>query len=394
MKIKNFSYILISILILSFTIYNLYLKTLLSEKLKWSVWSYSEWLINYPEGYFVRRGLLGEFFIFLANGKPLFEIIQSFVFFNFIIFIALVSIAFFLYGCTIRQYCLFLFSAFGFFNLVSYDISYHRKEIFALNLFLIFLIFNKYDSSKFINAFNIFYLFISTLIISLVHEGMTLMLFPFYLVVLKKYEISSNKNKLKFFYTTFTISLIVIVVINSGTEEISRLMFSNLHPEDQLILKDYSVDAIRAVGWTLKRALVLPIRILLSGNAFYWAFILFLMLCSIYIILFNNKFVEFKNFIVDFHKSHWYILISYSMFFIGWDWGRWFVVLFYLYIFTFMNLNFHSGYKYKSNSSILLVFIYISISLLTIIPECCLSWTDPKIFNFLEQHIGEIKINY
>ena len=38
------------------------------------------------------------------------------------------------------------------------------------------------------------------------------------------------------------------------------------------------------------------------------------------------------------------------------------------------------------------VLIFIVMSLLTIVPECCLAWTDPRIFNILENYVGEIKL--
>ena len=121
---------------------------------------------------------------------------------------------------------------------------------------------------------------------------------------------------------------------------------------------------------------------------------MFLIAFTNYIILFNNNFEKFKNLIVNFHKDNPVLLITYSIFFIGWDWGRWFIVLNYLYLFTFTVLNYKSNHKYDTNYSIFPVLIFIVMSLLTIVPECCLAWTDPRIFNILENYVGEIKINY
>ena len=394
-KIKESNiFLLLNLVIVCFTVYSLSRKTIFSDQLVWSTWSFSEFLIYYPENMFVRRGLLGEFFIFLSNGGPVLEVVQIFVFINFLIFICLTSIVFFIYKSSTTQYLLFLLSSFGFLNLVLYDISYHRKEILALNIFLIFLILKKFDASKTVRNINIFYLFISTLLISLIHEGMLLMLFPFYIIILKTIEDFNSLHRIKVLYSVFTFSIILVLILNSGSEELSALMFSGLHPEDRYLLQDYSVDAIRAIGWSLERALILPIRIFLSGNAFYWLYILFLMFFSIYIILFNNTFLSFKEIILDFHKENYILIITYSIFFIGWDWGRWFVIIFYLYLLTFIYLNFLSNFVYDSNFSVSIILFYIIISILTIVPECCLSWTDPKIFNMIENYIGEIKINY
>ena len=394
MKIKNSIFYLLNFIVLVTIIYLLSQKTIFSKTLVWSTWSFSELLIYYPENIFVRRGLLGEIFLFFANENAVLPVIQNFVFYNFLLLILLSSITLYIYRVGIYQYFLFLLSAFGFFNLVLHDLSYHRKEILALNFFLTFLILKKFDNSLKIQLINIVYLFTSTLILSLIHEGMVLMFFPFYYVLLKNIETDFGFKNIRNFYFIFTISTILILVLNSGSSEISTIMFNNLHPEDKVIFKDYSVDAIRAIGWSLKRALILPIRIWLSGNAFYWLYVLFLIAFTNYIILFNNNFEKFKNLIVNFHKDNPVLLITYSIFFIGWDWGRWFIVLNYLYLFTFTVLNYKSNHKYDTNYSIFPVLIFIVMSLLTIVPECCLAWTDPRIFNILENYIGEIKINY
>ena len=57
------------LIILPTSLFFLYMyinKTILSETLVWTWWSYSEWLINYPD-MFVRRGLAGEIIISLSD---------------------------------------------------------------------------------------------------------------------------------------------------------------------------------------------------------------------------------------------------------------------------------------------------------------------------------------
>ena len=171
-------------------------------------------------------------------------------------------------------------------------------------------------------------------------------------------------------------------------------IYINFHPYDKSFLKDYTIDGIRAIGWSLKRGLVLPLRVLLSGNAFYWLYVLGLKFFTLYVISFTGTFNEFKNFIVNLHKNNPIIFLSYSIFLIGWDWGRWFVIIFYLYFFLTSYLTVEKKYDNKINLTIGVLALYIVLSLGTIIPECCVSWTDPKILNNIEQYIGEIKVNY
>ena len=383
----------IAVLFLCF--YLIKAKTVDSDSLIWSAWSFSEMLISYPDNIFVRRGFLGEIFETIAGDGPAYSVVQSFIFYNFLLFMFSSSLFLYLSGIKLYQYSLFLISSFGFLNLVSYDLIYHRKEVFVFNLFIIFLLLLKKSSNKFIRFFVPIYLLVSTVIIGLVHEGMLIIFLPFIYVLIKESNLFSYKNfKLENLYLIFSGILSVIIIINKGTSQISSLIFDNLHPYDKSFLKDYTVDGIRAIGWSLKRGLVLPLRVLLSGNAFYWLYVLGLKFFTLYVISFTGTFNEFKNFIVNLHKNNPIIFLSYSIFLIGWDWGRWFVIIFYLYFFLTSYLTVEKKYDNKINLTIGVLALYIVLSLGTIIPECCVSWTDPKILNNIEQYIGEIKVNY
>ena len=383
----------IAVLFLCF--YFIKAKTVDSDSLIWSAWSFSEMLISYPDNIFVRRGFLGEIFETIAGDGPAYSIVQTFIFYNFLLFMFSSSLFLYLSGIKLSQYSLFLISSFGFLNLVSYDLIYHRKEVFVFNLFIIFLLLLKKSSNKFIRFFVPIYLLVATVTIGLVHEGMLIIFLPFIYVLIKESNLFSYKNfKLENLYLIFSGILSVIIVINKGTSQISSLIFDNLHPYDKSFLKDYTVDGIRAIGWSLKRGLVLPLRVLLSGNAFYWLYILGLKFFTLYVISFIGTFSEFKNFIVNLHKNNPIIFLSYSIFLIGWDWGRWFVIIFYLYFFLTSYLTVENKSNNKINLTIGVLALYIVLSLGTIIPECCVSWTDPKILNNIEQYIGEIKVNY
>ena len=383
----------IAVLFLCF--YLIKAKTIDSDSLIWSAWSFSEMLISYPDNIFVRRGFLGEIFETIAGDGPAYSVVQSFIFYNFLLFMFSSSLFLYLSGIKLYQYSLFLISSFGFLNLVSYDLIYHRKEVFVFNLFIIFLLLLKKSSNKFIRFFIPIYLIFSTVIIGLIHEGMLIIFLPFIYVLIKESNLFSYKNfKLENLYLIFSGILSVIIVINKGTSQISSLIFDNLHPYDKSFLKDYTVDGIRAIGWSLKRGLVLPLRVLLSGNGFYWLYVLGLKFFTLYVISFTGTFNEFKNFIVNLHKNNPIIFLSYSIFLIGWDWGRWFVIIFYLYFFLTSYLTVENKSNNKINLTIGVLALYIVLSLGTIIPECCVSWTDPKILNNIEQYIGEIKVNY
>ena len=94
---KKFIGLVTSSLILILCFMLLKSKTVDSSSLIWGAWSFSELLINYPENTFVRRGLLGEVFQALANDGPAYELVQMYVFYNFLTFIFLVSLLLFFY---------------------------------------------------------------------------------------------------------------------------------------------------------------------------------------------------------------------------------------------------------------------------------------------------------
>ena len=384
-----------NIVVLFLCFYLIKVKTVDSESLIWSAWSFSEMLISYPDNIFVRRGFLGEIFETIAGDGPAYSIVQNFIFYNFLLFMFSSSIFLYLSGIKLYQYSLFLISSFGFLNLVSYDIIYHRKEVFVFNLFIIFLLLLRKSSNKYIRFFVPIYLVILTVITCLVHEGMLIIFLPFIYVLVKESNIFSYRYiKLENLYLIFSGILSVIIILNKGTSQISNLIFENLHPYDKNLLKDYTVDGIRAIGWSLKRGLVLPLRVFLSGNAFYWLYILGLKFFTLYVISFSGSFNQFKTYVINLHKNNPILYLSYSIFLIGWDWGRWFIIIFYLYFFLFAYNGKRESRDNRYTLTVSVLVIYTVLSLGTIIPECCLSWTDPKILNNIEKYVGEIKFNY
>ena len=392
---KKFIGLVTSSLILILCFMLLKSKTVDSSSLIWGAWSFSELLINYPENTFVRRGLLGEVFQALANDGPAYELVQMYVFYNFLTFIFLVSLLLFFYKIKLAQYCLFLVSSFGFLNLISYDLIYHRKEVFIFNLFIVFLLLLEINKKRNIKFLLLIYLAFSTIVTSLIHEGMILIFLPFMYTFLQKEKvIFFNKVDLKYIYLGLSTVLLLLIITNSGNKNISNLIFQNLHPFDRAFLEDLTVDGIRAIGWSLKRGVVLPLRILFSGNAFYWLYILGLTFFTLYVVAFSGTFADFTNYVVKLHRNNPIIYLSYSIFFIGWDWGRWFVIIFYLYFFLFLfdNITDNSETRGKLTLGVLVLDLILSVG--TIIPECCVSWTDPKILNNIEKYTGEIKFNY
>ena len=300
--------------------------------------------------------------------------------------------------CGLKQYQIsyFLISSFGFLNLVSYDLIYHRKEIVVFNLFFILLFILRLKRIKLVQYLIILYLSLSTIAIALIHEGMLIIFIPFVYIFLKRSKVFIFRKNLSIanYYLGLVSVLIFAVVINKGDPSISLLIFESLHPFDRSLLENYSVDGIRAIGWSLKRGLILPLRILLSGNAFYWLYIFVLMFFSVYIICIKLSTADYLDYLKKLHIENPILALSYTIFLIGWDWGRWFIVIFYLYLFLIASEKQETKTDPEFKQSLWLIIFFRVLSVGTLIPEWCLAWTDPKILNNLEKYIGEIKVNY
>ena len=175
----------------------------------------------------MRRGLLGEIFQILAMRGPSYKIVQQFVFYNFLVFMILSTTLLVLYGLKQYQISYFLISSFGFLNLVSYDLIYHRKEIVVFNLFFIlFLFILRLKRIKLVQYLIILYLSLSTIAIALIHEGMLIIFIPFVYIFLKRSKVFFFRKNLSNvnYYLGLVCVLIIAVVINKGDPSISLLI--------------------------------------------------------------------------------------------------------------------------------------------------------------------------
>ena len=62
-----------------------------------------------------------------------------------------------------------------------------------------------------------------------------------------------------------------------------------------------------------------------SGQVFFWIYPFFLGFFTLYILLYDNV----NSLLQDINKlfSNRYLLIPFSIFILGWDWGRWIITL-------------------------------------------------------------------
>ncbi|MDA7543913.1 hypothetical protein N8814_05185 [Acidimicrobiia bacterium] len=137
MRVKTLSLLLNSITLILLLRY-----TILSSTLKWGTWSYAENLISYPNK-FIRRGLLGEIILFISGDGPAFQTMQTIIFLNCVLLLVMTFLIFKIFGLTLLQHNMLTLSSFGMMYMLYHGSSFNRKEIFAINFFLIFIYFLK-----------------------------------------------------------------------------------------------------------------------------------------------------------------------------------------------------------------------------------------------------------
>ena len=360
-KITN----LISLLIYSLSIVQVAKKTILSNTLEYSPWSYSELLISYP-GIFTRRGLIGELITLFDSDAVLLNTVNIFVFVNFVVFALLSYIHIKISKLNPIQHLLYLISIFGILNITLFNQYYHRKEMFVLNLFMLTLLLIRFKINN--NLLFIFTIIFSVLMV-LIHEGIAMLAVAFTVLIIK--------NKMQFSikmvnaYSMIVLLSFISVIFSAGNENASNLIWNSLSEFDRGLI-DIQTNAITAIGWSLFDSFFKTTQVLIfSGSMFLWSFYFaifvwtFLAIFKIELNKLNFSFTTLKEFLL---KEKYFIVIP-ILFVVGFDWGRWIFSLFHLSFFTFLILN----NKIEKNITwSFAIGAFIVVSLLTIMPECCL----------------------
>ena len=349
----------------------------------WGSWSYSEYLINYPNT-FVRRGLIGEILLSLSKEGDVLINLNIFLFANFIIYMFLM-IAFFLkMDLSLTSLTFLNVSSFGILNFTVFNLFYHRKEALFLNLFILFLIlFVQKGVKKDLSIYGKFYLIFVTLFTALSHEGMLIIFSPFYFYILKKHTNSSSLFSK--FYVLINFILFAIISIINVNKKVSNIVFDRLDIDTQNILLNSlgGQGAIAALDWDLQEVLIMFFKQIGSGQVFFWMYPFFLGFFTMYILLYESV----DSFLQDLNKlfTNRYLLIPFSIFILGWDWGRW-IILFILIIFLTITLEVKPRFEISNKP---LIFLFIVLSTFTVIPECCLT-SEYFIFETIQYYFGLI----
>ena len=348
-------------------------RTVLSETLEYSPWSFSELLISYPDQ-FIRRGLIGETIHIISSDTVLFDTVNLVVFINFVIF-TLLSFAFIkLSNLSSIQHFLYLISIFGILNVSMFNQYFHRKEMFVLNLFLIILLTLRFRANEYLI---LIISSICSILMILIHEGIAMITIPFIVYLFKK--MLDNSKKVLYVYTPIVLLIFLTVIIGSGSDSSSNVMWENLSEFDknQIVINP---NAITAIGWSVLDSFLNTTQILIfSGSMFLWTFYFFIVGFTLFVIFninFNKIYIDYSK-VKSFLVKEKYFLVIPVLFVIGFDWGRWLFSLFHLCFFSYLTL--------KENTIITTIrwtipmFILAVTSIFTIMPECCLQMSGTII---------------
>ena len=368
-KIINLSSLLIYLL----SITQVAKRTILSETLEYSPWSFSELLISYPDQ-FIRRGLIGETIQIIASDTVLFDTVNLVVFINFVIF-TLLSFAFIkLSNLSSIQHFLYLISIFGILNISMFNQYFHRKEMFILNLFLIILLTLRFRANEYLI---LIISSICSILMILIHEGIAMITIPFIVYLFKK--MLDNSKKVLYVYTPIVLLIFLTVILGSGSDSSSNVIWENLSEFDknQIVINP---NAITAIGWSVLDSFLNTTQILIfSGSMFLWTFYFFMVGFTLFVIFninFNKIYIDYSK-VKSFLVKEKYFLVIPVLFVIGFDWGRWLFSLFHLCFFSYLTL--------KENTIITTIrwtipmFILAVTSIFTIMPECCLQMSGTII---------------
>ena len=292
----------------------------LYKRISWcDGYALGDWIINYEDGGFKRRGLSGSFFIFLSriSGVYIGKLVFLFISVQYVLFVTL----FVTYFRRIKfDYWLVLFTFLP--TVILFPINdlyaFGRKEILLFNLFLFFTIsYKKTDvySWKYIGL-------LSTLIsiITLFHE-LVVFYIPYILLIYFKDFLTYKKGSfLKIIViglSTFVPAFLIFLVgaeINQGH---SWEIFKELGVSSNVMNGIFSWPK-EGFGKGQVNALIFAFR-----NNYILYFVSYFITFSVFLVLIiKNQFL--RSNIKQTLFLHFFLLtISLPIFFLTIDWGRW-----------------------------------------------------------------------
>ena len=314
---------LIFITLLFFYIYNLYYSynAIIVSK---NPWILGDWLINYLDGGFKRRGLMGTIFISIYDFFKIDLRLQVFLFVT-ILYTFLFYYLFKIIEKNTNHISMFflLISPLGFQMFLVFSGVIARKEIYLFTVFAYFL----YQLKK--DEISIFKLFLFTFLGILIHELIVFYILYFYFAIILRY----GKNfKLKYLIPVLPFMVITLYLMFYGNDINSGKTYEILKNRNLIIGKGGILDYDKNFD---------TLHFYLENIKFYSLYLVSILLgvFSIYTYMKNhtcsNQFKALFSYGVI-----TLFFISLPIFYLAIDWGRWInihFVLISMLLFTFIN---------------------------------------------------------
>jgi len=356
-----------------------------SSEIRWNLWAYYEWLINYNAG-FVRRGLIGHLInLFSFGSEP--KTVNSIVFSLAVVFILLVNLFVYKSSLSTQSTVLIVLSPTGIVWMAIRNEYYYRKEIlFFIVILIASLIFmRRHHNTCKDTAYSLtVFIFIVTPLLILVHEGALFFAVPFLSVILSQaYDGIKFRRPILICYLTLALILFLFMIINKGTYATSIGIWNSLSDVARLgSLEVLPQGGISAIGYSTWQAIKFAGGLVASGNAgFYLLQLVFLYLLITFIVS-NQRNQDFKELLFVREMFLPYVLICLTflpLFVLGWDWGRWLMGIWYVSLCVYLLKldtrlrSFEKSTRELISGGALLFFSLLFISILTPAPECCIS---------------------
>ncbi len=350
----------------------------LYKRISWcDGYALGDWLINYEDGGFKRRGLSGSFFIFLSRNSGVYigKLVFLFISVQYVLFVTL----FIAYFRRIKfNFWLVLFTFLP--TVILFPINdiyaFGRKEILLFNLFLFFTIsYKKTDvySWKYIGL-------LSTLIsiITLFHE-LVVFYIPYILLIYFKDFLTYKKGSfLKIIViglSTFVPAFLIFLIGAEINEGHSWEIFKKLGVSSNVMNGIFS--------WPKEgfgKGQVNALTFALTNNYILYIVSYFITFSVFLVLILKNQFLR-----LNIKKTlffHFFLFfISLPIFFLTIDWGRWLNIHFIsmLFIISLFYLNIDKSLQYS-----LLQIFYKIISKNTLIKSLILLFF---VFGFTMQHV-------
>lgn len=347
-------------------------------------WGYGELWVSYSEG-FVRRGLSGEVLnavsrYFVQDPYELVVIFGAF----FLLLNTITAYAIYRHyeSSYIARVYLLLNSSFLLF-IINNPNSYIRKDhLIIFGILVHSLCVTRLRENKLTrkNYDYIIYLMIPyTFVCGLLHE-MQIFFIPLHigLYLLSTCNIPINKKKkLSVIILWISISLanFIASAIFHGTSKDASIQVSQIS-KNQVV----ETGAIEAIGWSRDQAFALTKQMFSDpGTLLTFTVLLILGPCTI---LFSRWFSSNRK---DFALGIYLVTPILSLFFLGWDWGRW------IYILTFSIVSIlpvisrdQTGNVKQHRTALFLIPLVVIFSLLWQTPECCTRKPEEALLPFMQ----------